>query len=417
MKQFLTILKFELSEYFRNRIFIGITAFMVLLLAAVMFLPKLAGNLFSSGGPQKKSTMIVAADWNALGTEESTELQQSFEKTFPAYEISVMDSSESEDIRTLIRNGDSEAAFVFEDGSVSRYTYYVQNLGLYDTNTAAADEMLNRMIRTAAFEEKGISSSDASMIMSLSVSHDTESLGQDQTASFFYTYIMVMALYMVIAMYGQMVASHVAAEKDSRVMELLISASSPTAMMFGKVLASCLAGLFQLTVIFGCALLFYRMNPGAWGGSMLLASIFDIPPHLLAYMLIFFLLGYLIYAFLYGAVGSTVSRIEDLSTAVTPLTMIFVAVFIIVITAMSSGNVDSGIMVFASYFPLSSPIAMFTRIAMGSVPFWQVMISIVILVLTLLLTGRLSAKIYRAGVLMYGTKKNLFRLIAEIMRA
>ena len=255
------------------------------------------------------------------------------------------------------------------------------------------------------------------MIMSLSVSHDTENLGQNQITNFLYTYIMIMALYMVIAMYGQMVASHVAAEKDSRVMELLIATSDPTSMMFGKVLASCIAGLFQLAVIFGSALLFYNLNPDAWGDSPILQMLFDIPLHLLVYMLIFFLLGYLIYAFLYGAIGSTVSRIEDLSTALTPLTFIFVAAFMIVVFGISSGDVDSPLMIVASWFPLSSPMAMFTRIGMSTVSTFEIAGSIIVLIISLFLIGKLSAKIYRTGVLLYGKKVNFFSLLRQIIKA
>lgn len=417
MKQFLAILKFELTEYFKNKVFIGITAFMVLLLAAVMFVPDLIGNIFSGTESSEKSTLVLAADWDALAADGTGQaLQEAFISAFPAEEVLTMDADDTKEIRRMVEDSTAGCAFVFED-SISRYTYYVRNLGMYDTNTVTADAVINTILRTQAFGEQGVSPADAMMIMNLSASHDTEFLGQDQTANFFYTYIMVMALYMVIAMYGQMVASHVAAEKDSRVMELLVATSSPTAMMFGKVLSSCLAGLFQLTVIFGSALVFYQLNPGAWGGNPIISSLFDIPPYLLAYMLVFFLLGYLIYAFLFGAVGSTVSRIEDLSTAVTPVTMIFVAVFMLVMFSMSSGSVDSGLMVFASYFPLSSPMAMFTRIAMSSVPFQNIMISIVILAITVVCIGRLSAKIYRAGVLMYGKKQNLFSMIRQVMKA
>ena len=222
---------------------------------------------------------------------------------------------------------------------------------------------------------------------------------------------------MVIAMYGQMVASHVAAEKDSRVMELLIATANPTSMMFGKVLASCIAGLFQLGIVFGSALLFYNLNPDAWGDNPLLQLLFDIPVHLLVYMLIFFLLGYLIYAFLYGAIGSTVSRIEDLSTALTPLTFIFIAAFMIVVFGISSGDVDTPLMIAASWFPLSSPMAMFTRIGMSTVSTFEIAGSIIVLIISLLLIGKLSAKIYRTGVLLYGKKVKFFSLLKQIIKA
>lgn len=409
MKQFMTILKFELLEYFKNKVFIGITALLVAVLALMMFVPDMISS-FISDSDEEKPVMILSSDQNEL-------LEPVFVQSFPTYTIETVESNSTEEIETRIKNKEAECAFVFAEDSISRYTYYVDNLGMYDTNTETVDAALNEVIRAQAFEELGVSSSDTQMIMSLSVSHDTESLGQDQVTNFLYTYIMIMALYMVIAMYGQMVASHVAAEKDSRVMELLIATANPTSMMFGKVLASCLAGLFQLGVVFGSALLFYNLNPDAWGDNPLLQLLFDIPVHLLVYMLIFFLLGYLIYAFLYGAIGSTVSRIEDLSTALTPLTFIFIAAFMIVVFGISSGDVDTPLMIAASWFPLSSPMAMFTRIGMSTVSTFEIAGSIIVLIISLLLIGKLSAKIYRTGVLLYGKKVNFFSLLKQIIKA
>ncbi len=409
MKQFMTILKFELLEYFKNKVFIGITALLVAVLALMMFVPDMISS-FISDSDEEKPVMILSSDQNEL-------LEPVFVQSFPTYTIETVESNSTEEIETRIKNKEAECAFVFAEDSISRYTYYVDNLGMYDTNTETVDAALNEVIRAQAFEVLGVSSSDTQMIMSLSVSHDTESLGQDQVTNFLYTYIMIMALYMVIAMYGQMVASHVAAEKDSRVMELLIATANPTSMMFGKVLASCIAGLFQLGVVFGSALLFYNLNPDAWGDNPLLQLLFDIPVHLLVYMLIFFLLGYLIYAFLYGAIGSTVSRIEDLSTALTPLTFIFIAAFMIVVFGISSGDVDTPLMIAASWFPLSSPMAMFTRIGMSTVSTFEIAGSIIVLIISLLLIGKLSAKIYRTGVLLYGKKVNFFSLLKQIIKA
>ena len=94
--------------------------------------------------------------------------------------------------------------------------------------------------------KSGVSSQDAGKIMNVQIEHTTTSLGKDQTKNFFYTYIMIFALYMVILLYGQMVATNVATEKSSRAMELLITSAKPVSMMFGKVIASCIAGLIQL---------------------------------------------------------------------------------------------------------------------------------------------------------------------------
>ena len=150
---------------------------------------------------------------------------------------------------------------------------------------------------------------------------------------------------------------------------------------------------------------------------MMVGSAFNIPPELLVYMLLFFVLGFLIYAFMFGAVGSTASKLEDINTSVMPLTMLFVVAFVVVMTSMSSGNVDNIVMKVCSFIPFTSPMSMFTRIAMSTVPWYEIVISIVILIASTIGIGVLAAKIYRVGVLLYGTPPKIGAIIKAVMAA
>lgn len=268
-----------------------------------------------------------------------------------------------------------------------------------------------------AMVNSGMTADEVGNVMNIQINGNVESLGKDQMQNFFYTYIMIFALYMVILLYGQMVAMNVATEKSSRAMEVLITSAKPISMMFGKVIASCVAGLVQLSAIFGSALLFYNINESYWGDNMIVDSIFNIPPELLVFMLVFFLLGFLIFAFLFGAIASTVSKLEDINTAVQPVTYLFVFGFIVVMFSMSSGSVDNLLMKICSYIPFTSPMAMFTRIAMSTVAWYEIAISIAILIGSTIGIGVLSAKIYRVGVLMYGTPPKLPTIIKTIWKA
>ena len=127
-------------------------------------------------------------------------------------------------------------------------------------NSAIIDSALIEIFRTNAMLESGLSPEQVSQILGATVSSRTENLGKDQMQNFFYTYIMIFALYMVILLYGQMVATNVATEKSSRAMEVLVTSAKPTSMMFGKVLASCIAGFSQLVIVFGTAILLYNVN-------------------------------------------------------------------------------------------------------------------------------------------------------------
>ena len=426
MKQFGKILKFELKYYLKNKVFVGVTVFLVLLIAAVMFFPRITAmfeedNTVDVGdvgdveiGEEQNQEDLPVMLIKAEKAELAEMVRETFAAAFSGYNVQITESS-IDDVKLTITTGGAECAFVLS--SPTEYTYYVNNLSMYDSNTAMADEMLCHLYQTNALVQSGLSAEKAGEIMNIFVSGSVESLGKDQMQNFFYTYIMIFALYMVILLYGQMVATNVATEKSSRAMEVLITSAKPTSMMFGKVIASCLAGFIQLVAVFGSALVFYNLNKSYWGDNMIIDSIFNIPTELFVYMLIFFILGFLIYAFMFGAVGSTASKLEDINTSVMPITMLFIIAFIVVMTSMSSGNVDNTLMKVASFIPFTSPMAMFTRICMSTVPLYEILISIAILIGSTIGVGYVAAKIYRVGVLLYGTTPKIGSIIKAVWKA
>lgn len=411
MKQFKKILKFELKGYFKNKIFMGSTIFLVIAIALTMFFPNVMG-IFQSDDDKTSSerpVMLLYAEDDML----STLAQKYFVPAFTDYNVTIAGGT-IDDVKDQIISGAAECAF--EIHSQTSYTYYVNNLSMYDVNTAIADGILQEAYRINAMTEHGLTPDLAGEIMSVQIQNVTTALGKDQMKNFFYTYIMIFALYMVILLYGQMVATNVASEKGSRATEVLITSAKPTSLMFGKIIASCLAGLMQLVVVFGSALLFYHINRSAWGDNMIIQSIFNIPFGLFVYMLLFFILGFLIYAFLYGAIGSTASKLEDINASVMPLTFLFIIGFFVVIFSMSSGNIDNIFMRICSYIPFTSPMAMFARICMSTVAWYEIVISIIILVGSTIGIGLFSAKIYRLGVLLYGTPPKFATIIKTVIK-
>ena len=413
MKQFGKILKFELKYYLKNKIFVGITIFLVLLIAAVMCFPRISA-LFKSEDSvdtvQNRPVMLVKADDAA----QAELVGKVFSEAFADYEVRIT-TDEEPSIREQIVSQQAECAFVMT--APTEYVYYVNNLSMYDTNEAVATEVLQQIYQMNAMLGAGMTEEDVGAVMGIQITSRVESLGKNQAENFFYTYIMIFALYMVILLYGQMVSTNVATEKSSRAMEVLITSAKPTAMMFGKVLASCLAGLIQLVAVFGSALLFYQLNKSYWGGNPIVDSIFNIPPELLVYMLVFFVLGFLIYAFLFGAIGSTATKLEDINTSTMPLMFLFVITFMVVMFSMTSGDVDNTLLKVCSYIPFTSPMAMFTRIAMSTVAWYEIALSIAILVGSTVGVGFVAAKIYRVGVLLYGTTPKLGHVLKMVWKA
>ncbi len=409
MKQFKTILSFELSNYFKDKLFIGITVFLVAVIAVVMFFPRftVGSDDNNSTSANSNSVMLISAKDETL----SKQIAESFKPVFTDYNVKAVDY-DLKSIKASIKNESAECAFVFD--SADSYTYYVNNLQMTDVNTEIADEILKSISISDKLIQSGLSAEKAQEIMGTAISYEVQTLGVDQINNFFYTYIMVFALYMVIVFYGQMISNSVAMEKSSRAMELLITSAKPTSLMFGKIIAACLAGLTQLICVFGSSIIFYNLNKSYWGDNMIINSIFNMPVELFAYMLIFFILGLLVYSFMYGAIGSMVSKVEELNTAAMPVTLIFVASFLVVVFSMSSGEVDNLLMKVCSFIPFTSPMAMFTRIAMSTVPVYEIIISVIILIASVFLIGFGSAKIYKTGVMLYGTKPNLKNMIKTV---
>ncbi len=398
MRQFKEVLRFELAGFMKNRGFVGVTVLLVAVLALTMFFPRFTAALESDETAERPLMLVEGAEADV------------FAAAFPDYRVEA-----AEKVQEKVASGEAACAFRIEGPTA--YTYYVLNRSMYDVNTTVAEEVLRSSYRLSAMVAGGMSPDTAAGILSAPVEGRTECLGQDQGQNFFYTYVMIFALYIVIAVYGQLIATRVAAEKSSRAMELLITSATPNAMMFGKVIAACVAGLVQMVAVFGAALLFYHLNADFWGGNEIMQAIFDMPVELFGFMLLFFVLGFFFYAFLYGAIGSTVSRMEDISPASMPVTLLFVISFFVVMFSMLSGSVDTVLMKICSYVPFTAPMAIFARLAMSQVASWEVLVSVGVQLLSILGSGVLSAKIYRTGVLRYGNAPKLPALFRTLRKA
>lgn len=410
MKQFLTVFKFEIRAYLKNKAYIGLTAALVLIIAAVIFFPQIKG-LFSGGGDSEndKSAVVVSG----VSQNDMEYMDSALGEMFPDNEIIFKDADESA-LKEMVLNEECDFAVLIE--SETSYKYIVNNMGLYDANSQMLDEIMQSKLMYSKMTELGLDPSQAEEIMSTRIESDIVQIGKNQSESFLFTYIFVFALYIAIILYGQFVASSVAQEKSTRAMELLITSAKTKNLMFGKILGVGCAGLIQIAVIFGSAFLMFNINKGEWQDNEVINSIFNMPISIILFMLLFFILGFFIYAFLFGAAGSLVSKIEDLNAAISPVMWIFIITFIIAMYSMNSGATDSALSIAASYIPLTSPMSMFIRITMGDVAAIEIIASVVILILSTLGIGLLSAKIYKMGILMYGKVPNLFSAIKSAVK-
>lgn len=231
--------------------------------------------------------------------------------------------------------------------------------------------------------------------------------------------VFIILMFITILIYGMWVATGVATEKSSRVMELMISAASPRQLLVGKVLGIGGAGLTQYVAIAVPAVLVLAFQDeiartvlGAGGVGLPTGG---LTIGLLAAYGLFFLLGFVLFALIYAAVGSFVSRPDDLQTLSLPLSLVAMAGYLSALVVLLGGGGLMGRI--ASFVPPLSPFAMLSRLMVSDVQPWEVALSIGILVATIGLVAVATVRIYATGVLLYGQRPGIRAFIAAARRA
>lgn len=227
-------------------------------------------------------------------------------------------------------------------------------------------------------------------------------------------YVLLFVIYFAVVMYANMIAMEVATEKSSRVMEILISSVSPISQMFAKILGIGFLSLTQLAIFLSIGYGSFKQNMDALKGGLFDKMGFgSIPIETIIFAVIFFILGYFLYATFAAFLGSLVSRIEDVQQMITPMTMLIVAGFMIAMFGLNKP--DASFITVTSYIPFFTPMIMFLRVGMLSIPIWEVLIGIGILVVTIIVMAVFGARVYKGGVLMYG-KSNSYKDIKKALQ-
>jgi ABC-2 type transport system permease protein len=251
---------------------------------------------------------------------------------------------------------------------------------------------------------------DQPKIRALHTNGDTE--GESGTATFFLGYIIALILYMVITLYGINVMRSVVTEKSSRVVELMVAATKPRAMMAGKIAGIGGAGLAQISIwllVGGVALANRDALLGAFGASGAASSLPSLSAADIAVIGAFFALGFLFYSTMYAAVGAMVASEQDSQQAQMPVT-IFLVIGMVCMTAIT-GDPRGSTSAILTVVPFWSPMLMPLRYLLGGATGVDVAISLAVLAASIALVSRAAAKIYRVGILMYGKRPGLAELV------
>lgn len=406
MRGFFTVFKFELLGMLKGKTFKVSTIIICLMLIVGLSIPTII-DVFSNEEKTNTEEGTMQQSYGYINRSNAVPNIEDLKASFPLGQLMEFESEEK--LKESILSKKIEAGFIIE--SPTEYKYIVENNEMMDSKVAFFQEALAKAYRIYELKKMGISYSDVEYIIHPNIKQDIIILGKNSAGNYIYTYILIFIIYFVIVVYGQMIATSVASEKSNRAMELLITSTDSSNLIFGKVLGTALAGAIQVGIILLVAMTSYRLNADSWGNK--LDFIFNIPLNVILIFSVFGILGYIFYAFIFGALGALVSRTEDVSSSSTPITIIFVAVFLMSFYSMY--NIESILLKVLSFVPFSSFIAMFIRVSMGTVHIVEVLVSLVILVLSTILVGMFASRIYRLGTLMYGNPVKLSRAI-RLMR-
>lgn len=400
MRKFVIVLKYELKEYFSNKAFMGLTVLLALLGVGMLFLPrfvdmsgftgvKIVGGEDSSEKetPEGEKPLFLYADH--AGVVQEDVLAQLFPDA-------VWQKAEPDAVKASVEAQEAEAGFVVT--GKTEYEYYVFNKPMHDNNMLLFQEAMRQFYRMDYCRQNGWNLEEVAAMYDVPITVEEEVLNKDSGSNYWYCYVLIIIVFMLIVYYGQMIAVSVTSEKSNRAIEVLVTSTSPNSLLFGKVIAGAVAGVFQMGVLLGALLIAYQMNREQWGG--MLDMFLHIPGSVVAAFAFFGLGGYLFYGFLYGAMGALVSKTEDISKSVSGLLVVVMGVYFFSLLQLM--NIDGPVIRILSFLPISSYSTMFARVAMGSVAVWEIVVSFLILAASIAGTGILGAKLYRMGTLRYG---------------
>lgn len=414
----------EYSTKIKSKTFILIS-----ILGPILYLALIFGSVFLTKLANDGGTELVVVDKSGLFTKDF-EANDKFTTVF-------QDLDQEEIVRAFNEEGWEQAVVYIPKDIVERkeglQIYYKENPGL--ANIERVERMVTGKLRDIEMTNAGIDKALAESIQKINIDIETlpmseggAKMGNVKVASGL-AFGSAFLLYFFIFIYGSMVLRGVQEEKTSRISEVIISSVKPFELMMGKIIGNALLGFTQFAfwIILATvgSVVAGTMFPealsgmqegmantpqmqagmqmgqtGAFENIMQMGSDFNIF-EVIFYFLIYFIGGYLLYSSLFAAVASAVDGQQDLQQFMLPISLPLILSMVLLGSVMQDSN--SGIAVFFSIFPLTSPIVMMARIPF-EVVWWQKLLSIAILIVTFMGSVYVSGKIYRIGLLSYGAK-------------
>lgn len=397
-----TVMRQEFKMTAANKAFLIITIIGPFLILAISVLPSLLAT--SSEISEGTNIAVIGAD-----DQFYTPVSRALEET----NIQPIRGEDFASLKEQVLADELHGILVIPDQPLKADTYhYYSKTGTDMMITEVLSNVISTIVVSARLQQENIPEAQVQQlvqqprIQAQKIKTGGESMAQDFFSIFAVVMTFVMLLYMTVLLYGQMIGKAVLTEKTSKTVEIMLSSVRPVELLFGKIFGKGLAGILQYGIWVGVALaLSYLIGPLV--GITLPA---ELSLYNLAFLVLFFVLAFFLYAAAYSAFGSGADDEQHLGQLAWPL-ILFLVIPLITISAhiMNPGDTFTVIL---SYFPMTSPIIMLIRVIIDTPPAWEILLSIALLLITIAGFIILAARIFRVGILMTGKRFS----IKEILR-
>lgn len=392
MKDLFIVTKFTMKDMLQRKSFIITTIIFLIMIVVGFNIPNFM-KMLNKDSDVNKIEIIDSGNVFEGKLESLKDLDT-------GYEIQIL-NEDYEKIKEKIENEEIDSAIIVEKQDENiKIKYIVKSATMMSGVPENIISTLNTLYTNIQINKLGLTEEQ---LKSITPNFEFALEQTDEEASGNVYAMMLLSLVLFYAIYfcAYQVSSSITTEKTSKIIETLVTSTSPKTIVLGKTLGIGIVGLLQMILLVGTALISAKtfLEPG------ILDSIIDvskITPYLGIITIIYFIFGYFEYALLYALTGSTVSKPEDIQSANGPVAILSVIGFYLSYFTMM--NPASELNVFASMFPISSPFCMPFRIMMGLAKPTDVIISIVILLITGIIIAKIAIKIYSNAILNYGTK-------------
>lgn len=399
MKDLFTVMKFTMKDMVKRKSFIISTIIFLVMIIVGFNVPKI---LKSIKGEDTVDKLLIVDESNVFeGALES------LKKLDTGYEIEIANLKYDE-VKEKIQSEEIESAiFVEKQEKNIKIKYIVKDATMMEEVPEDIISTINTLYTNIQISKLGLTEEQLKSITP-NFEISLEQTDEKANGNVFAMMLLSIVLFYAIYFCAYQVSSSITTEKTSKIIETLVTSTSPKTIVLGKTIGIGIVGLLQMILLVGTALISAKvfLEPG------MIEQVLDmsaITPYLGIVTIIYFILGYFAYALLYALTGSTVSKPEDIQSANGPVAMLAVIGFYLSYFTMM--NPTSEMNIFASLFPISSPFCMPFRIMMGLAKPTDVLISIAILVVTILVIAKVTIKIYSNAILNYGTKMTIKDII------